>query len=119
MMGITGARVIEHALPLKRVEMLVLMTLSSERTEGFALLGDPTECPDGRIQVAQGNLRSVLGRLVTAGLVETSERRRNYRVTSFGLSVLSGEATRLLELVVKVRALNLVGDGVTDRAANP
>lgn len=116
-----AARAVADAIPLKPVDMLVLMTLSTEDRHGYGIVADITERTNGSIKLVPGNLYSVLRRLMSEGLIDEAERkpvpgkederRRYYMVTQFGREVLSAEAARLRELVTQVEALDLVGVG--------
>jgi len=116
-----GSRSVADAIPLKPVDMLVLMTLSSEDRHGYGIVTDITERTDGSVKLLPGNLYSVLRRLMASGLIDEAdrkpvpgkedERRRYYMVTDFGRRVLAAEAARLRELVSEVEALDLDGTG--------
>lgn len=74
---------------------------------------------DGRVRVGPGTLYEAINRLVGQALLEEVEgseearpdrrRRRFYRLTSLGRSVMRLEAERLASLVGYVEARNLLG----------
>ena len=115
----SSARSVEDAIPLKPVDMLILMTLSEEERHGYGIVIDIAERTDGRIKLVPGNLYSVLRRLMGDGVIDEAarkavpdkedERRRYYRITPFGRQVLAAEAARLRDLVTQVEALSLAG----------
>ena len=112
-------RSVEDAIPLKPVDMLVLVTLSVEERHGYGIVTDIAERTDGRIELVPGNLYSVLRRLMGDGVIDEAERRpvpgkederrRYYKITPFGRQVLVAETARLRELVTQVEALSPVG----------
>lgn len=117
-----GARSKEDAISLKPVDMLVLMTLSSEDRHDYGIVTDIAEGTDGSIGLVPGNLHTVLRRLMAEGLIDEAAcqpvpgkedaPRRYYMVTGFGLRALAAEAARLRKLISQVDALALVGDGL-------
>ena len=104
-------------LPLKPVELQLLLALAEGERHGYALVQAITERTDGIITLEPGNLYRVIKRLLADGLVAESdrravpelddERRRYYRITGLGGRVLSEEVRRLQTLVnsPSVRAL--------------
>jgi len=108
----------EDHLPLKPVDLLVLMTLAGGERHGYGIVSDIAEQTDGTIRLVPGNLYAVLQRLCAAGIVEESEhrpapdlddrRRRYYAITALGRRVLSAEATRLKGLVGMAEAMELI-----------
>ena len=69
-----GARSIQDAIPLKPVDMLVLMTLSTEDRHGYGIVTDITERTSGSIKLVPGNLYSVLRRLMGEGLIDEATK---------------------------------------------
>ena len=104
-------------LPLKPVELQLLLALAEGERHGYALVQAIAERTDGVIALEPGNLYRVIKRLLADGLVaETDrrvvpelddERRRYYRITGLGGRVLAEEVRRLQALVNSpaVRAL--------------
>ena len=96
-------------LPLKPVDLLLLLALVEGEQHGYALARDVTERTDGVVQLEPGNLYRVIRRLADDGLVVASqrrpvaelddERRRYYRITPLGAQVAALEVQRLRALV--------------------
>lgn len=96
-------------LPLKPVDLLILLALSEEEQHGYALAREIDARTDGLVALEPGNLYRVIRRLADDGLVTTSqrrpvaelddERRRYYRITAFGQRVAALEVQRLRSLV--------------------
>lgn len=104
-------------LPLKPVDLQLLLALAEQELHGYALVQAIAEGTGGLVQLDPGNLYRVVKRLLADGLVVESgrrvvleageERRRYYRLTALGQRVLAAELRRLQSLVASpaVRAL--------------
>ncbi len=104
-------------LPLKPVDLLLLLALADDEQHGYALVQSIAERTEGIVELEPGNLYRIIKRLLADGLVAESERRpapdldderrRYYRLTSLGARVAAEETRRLRSLVASpsVRAL--------------
>ena len=105
-------------LPLKPVDLLLLLSLVEEEQHGYALARELAARTDGVVRLEPGNLYRVIKRLVDDGLVDVStrrpvaelddERRRYYRITARGQAVARAEARRMEDMVRMARARGLV-----------
>ena len=96
-------------LPLKPVDLELLLALAGEERHGYGLVQAITAHTDGLLTLDPGNLYRVIKRLLADGLVAESgqraahdaggERRRYYRLTPLGGRVLAAELDRLRALV--------------------
>ena len=95
-------------LPLKPVDLQLLLPLAEQELHGYALVLAIKEATGGLVQLDPGNLYRVIKRLLASGLVaesdrripaEGEERRRYYRLTPLGRRVLVAELQRLQALV--------------------
>jgi len=105
-------------LPLKPVDLQLLLALAEEERHGYGLVQAIADGTGGLVQLDPGNLYRVIKRLLADGLVAESarraapdlgeERRRYYRITALGSRVLAAEVQRLQALVASpaVRALS-------------
>ena len=85
-------------LPLTPVVLHILLALADERQgkHGYAVAREVEELTDGQIRMGPGTLYGSFQRMLDAGLIEErraragddDDRRRFYRVTSFGRRVL-------------------------------
>lgn len=108
----------DSLLPLKPVVFHVLLSLTGSERHGYAIVQDIAERSSARLQIEPGNLYRTLRDMLDGGLIEESdrrptreaddERRRYYRITTFGRQVASAEAARLVELVADARARKLL-----------
>lgn len=100
-------------LPLTHLGFHILLALSDTDLHGYAILKEVVALSDGAINPGTGTLYTAIQRLQGDGLItETKrpgrapghdERRRYYRLTPLGRSVLAAEAGRLEELVRRAR----------------
>ena len=109
-------------LPLKPVELLLLLSLAEQELHGYALTRDIAERSEGTIRLEPGNLYRVIRRLEDAGLVAPAgarpaadagdERRNYYRITPLGRRVAAAE-TRRLQALLRTPAVLRLHDAVT------
>ena len=98
-------------LPLKPVDLQLLLALAGGERHGYGLVQAIAEATDGLVQLDPGNLYRVVKRLLADELVGESarrvgeaaepgnERRRYYALTPLGQQVLTAELRRLEALV--------------------
>jgi DNA-binding PadR family transcriptional regulator len=92
----------------------ILLALAGESLHGYGIMQEVSRQSDGRYKLGPGTLYDNIQRLVKQELVEEvrsrpdaeNSRRRYYRLSSFGKTVLSAEILRL-EGVVKQARLHL------------
>jgi DNA-binding PadR family transcriptional regulator len=114
---ITAARLQDH-LPLKPLELSVLLVLCEGPEYGYGIVQRIAEEDMGSIRLAPSNLYYVLDRMLNAGLVEEERqaergdevvRRRYWAITALGRAVAEAEASRLAVLVRTAERLRLTG----------
>jgi DNA-binding PadR family transcriptional regulator len=96
-------------LPLKPVDLELLLALADEERHGYGIVQAIAEHTAGLLTLDPGNLYRVIKRLLADGLVTEArerttadangERRRYYRLTALGGRVLAAELERLRALV--------------------
>ena len=99
-------------LPLKAVELHLLLALADGELHGYGLTLAVAERSEGLIRLAPGNLYQVLKRLLADGLVAEAPRpksnddgrRRLYRLTALGGRVAAAELERLRALTSSATA---------------
>ena len=104
-------------VPLKPALFHILLALSEGKLHGYGIMKLVEENTEDEITLEPSPLYRRLKRFLESGLVaecgvlplqgSRDERRRNYRLTSFGRQVLAAEAARLVDLAGnrRVRAL--------------
>src|ERR1041385_7826284 len=108
----------EEFLPLHKDTFHILVALSDRDRHGYAILQDIAARTEGRIRLRPSSLYSAIHRMLEDGLIEElnerpdpehdDERRRYYRLTSFGRKVAIAEARRLEKLLADARATGLL-----------
>ena len=99
----------EAELPLTPTVFNILLSLADGEKHGYAIMQEVEEATEGRTRMGPGTLYGSLDRMLKAGYIaesdrrptanEDDERRRYYRLSSFGRRVLQAEAARLARAV--------------------
>ncbi len=104
-------------LPLHPRDFLILLALVDGERHGYGLVKAVESESDGQVRMDPANLYRSLRRLEREGLVEESrtrrreaeaDRRRTYRLTSFGRRVVAAEAARVRKLARAAEAKRLI-----------
>ncbi|HTS31141.1 MAG TPA: helix-turn-helix transcriptional regulator [Bryobacteraceae bacterium] len=105
-------------LPLTPPVFHILLALADEERHGYGIMQDVARQTDDALQLGPGTLYGCLKRMLAAGLVEESEerpdpalddqRRRYYRMTELGQSVVRAEAQRLANAVHAAKSRRLL-----------
>jgi DNA-binding PadR family transcriptional regulator len=104
----------DRFLPLAPATLHILLALAGEDLHGYGIMQEVLRQSEGRYRLGPGTLYDNLQRLMRQGLVEETPgqprnqdtRRRYYRLTAIGRSVLAAEISRL-EGVVREGRLHL------------
>jgi DNA-binding PadR family transcriptional regulator len=110
----------ESLLPLTTVAFEILLTLADRDSHGYHIMQEVERRTNRAITLHPGTLYRALARLLEQDLIaEVDEdsvqpykediRRRYYRLTRFGRSVLVADAARLEQQVREARARRLLG----------
>jgi DNA-binding PadR family transcriptional regulator len=105
---------LSNFLPLAPAALHILLSLAGEDRHGYGIMQEVTRQSEGQYKLGPGTLYDNLQKLMNQGLVEEAAapsknddpRRRYYRLTTFGRSVLTAEVARL-EGVVREARLHL------------
>jgi len=99
----------EKIQPLTRPVFHILLALADGERHGYAIMQEVAKNTDGQIEMGPGTLYGNIKRLLAIGLIEESderpdpelddERRRYYRLTTRGQSILVTEVSRMNDLV--------------------
>ena len=98
----------ESHLPLTPLWFNILLALTDESRHGYAILKEIERKTEGQMRPATGTVYLALQRLEEDGLIAEApgkkaatdnRRRRWYRVTPYGRSVMKAEAERLASQV--------------------
>ena len=108
----------QELLPLTPAVFHILLALAGEERHGYGIMQEVAARSGGKVRLGPGTLYGSIKRMIADGLIEESderpdpelddERRRYYRLTSFGQRVAAAEAERLARLVREARVKNLL-----------
>ena len=108
---------VEALLPLPLATFHILLALCDDDRHGYAIMQEVARRTGGELRLSAGTLYRSIQRMLEQGLLEErrerpapeqdDERRRYYRITSFGSAVARAEAERLNALVRLARAVGL------------
>jgi DNA-binding PadR family transcriptional regulator len=98
-------------LPMSRATLYILLALAAEDRHGYGIMQEVARQSDGQYKLGPGTLYDNLQKLVDQGVIaETSARfasddprRRYYRLTGLGRSVLAAEIARLEAVIQEAR----------------
>lgn len=104
----------EDFIPLSSPEFHILLALADGESHGYAIMQDVARRSGGSMRLGPGTLYGAIARMLEDGLIEESEerpdpelddaRRRYYRLTHLGGTVLAMETQRLASLVRAARS---------------
>lgn len=107
-------------LPLPPATFHILLAVAQHDRHGYAIIQDVEQRTNGELRLSPGTLYRSIQRMLEQGLiVETSERpaadldderRRYYRMTSFGEGVARAELRRIEGLVRLARKQGLTAE---------
>lgn len=105
-------------LPLTPAVFNILLALADSEKHGYGIMLEVEHNTGGQVNMGPGTLYGSIKRMLAAELIEESEerpdpamddqRRRYYRLTSFGHRVLRAEAERLALQVAVARQKRLL-----------
>ncbi|MCC7448995.1 MAG: helix-turn-helix transcriptional regulator [Anaerolineae bacterium] len=109
----------QDMLPLTPAVFHILLALADGEKHGYGIMQEVTAITGGTIRMGPGTLYGTIKRLLEAGMIEESderpdpalddERRRYYRLTSFGERVARAETARLATLLRAAQSKRLMG----------
>ncbi len=119
---------IDALLPLPQATFHILLALADEERHGYAIMQDVDARTGGELKLGPGTLYRSIQRMLEQGLIvetrtrpaagDDNERRRYYRITSFGTQVARAETRRLNQLVRLARAAGFApGPAFADASA--
>jgi DNA-binding PadR family transcriptional regulator len=105
-------------LPLTPAVFHIMLALAGGECHGYAIMQEVERLTGGLLNLGPGTLYRSIQRMLVDGLIEETnvlhesdlddERRRYYRITTFGLDVARAEAERLEMLVDAARQRKLL-----------
>lgn len=99
---------VDNLLPLSPAVFHILLSLGEGDRHGYALKREIAKRTNGKLKLGPGVLYGSINKMLELGLIEESaerpdphlddERRRYYRITTFGRQVARAEAARMRQL---------------------
>jgi len=109
----------EEMLPLTAAVFHTLLALADADRHGYSIMQYVAETSGGQLTMGPGTLYGTVKRLLKAKMIEESEerpdpklddeRRRYYRLTSFGRRVLQAEVARYSKVLKVARSSGVAG----------
>jgi DNA-binding PadR family transcriptional regulator len=113
------SRKAEDMIPLTPAVLHILLALADGERHGYGIMQEVTGRTGGQVKMGPGTLYGSIKRMLADGLIEETgerpdpalddERRRYYRLTSFGLRVMQTEVLRLHQIVLLARSKQVMG----------
>ena len=106
-------------LPLQQADLHILLALEQGEKHGYGIMQQVARETNGQVRLGPGTLYGAIKRLRSAGFIAEckrrpnqtnteDERRRYYRLTALGRSVLLAELDRLASVVRTAAAAGLL-----------
>lgn len=120
------AKTPESLLPLTPAVLHILLVLADGERHGYAIAQEVEAISEGQVRMGPGTLYGSILRMAESGLLEEvtgqrrddgAERRRYYRLTSFGRQVLALELDRLTAVMNVARRKQLLGAPLAEGTA--
>jgi DNA-binding PadR family transcriptional regulator len=97
----------QDVLPLSAAVLHILLSLAGEDLHGYAIMQEVARQSEGKYKIGPGTLYDNLQKMIDRGWVEElghrphddDPRRRYYRLTAGGKTLLKAEINRLAEVV--------------------
>lgn len=109
----------QDLLPLTPAVFHILLALADGEKHGYAIMQEVAAITNGEMKMGPGTLYGSIKRMLEMGLIGESderpdpalddERRRYYRLTSFGEQVAKAESRRLAALLHAAALKKLIG----------
>ena len=108
----------ESLLPLTPAVFHILLALAGGERHGYGIMQEITQYTEGKLRLGAGTLYRSIKQMLAEGLIVESderpdpsvnnERRRYYRLTTFGKEVAQAEIERMTHLMGVARARQLL-----------
>lgn len=109
---------LQHLLPLTPAVLFILFALADGAKHGYAIMQTVSRISQNQFRMGPGTLYTTIQRLLDLGLIEETEsgggqsdhenRRRYYKLTRTGRTVLAADVSRMESVVRLARNKKLV-----------
>lgn len=111
---------VEKMLPLRPIDLQILLVLMESDLHGYGLMKEVERQSSGKVTLEVGSLYRVIKRLLNNELIDEAgetaaeaggKPRRNYVITEFGREVARAEAHRLVGVIETATQRHLIEGG--------
>jgi len=108
---------LQHLLPLTPAVFFILFALADGEKHGYAIMQSVSRASDNQFRMGPGTLYTTIQRLLDLGLIEETQsggqsghenRRRYYKLTRIGKTILAADISRMESVVRLARDKKLV-----------
>jgi DNA-binding PadR family transcriptional regulator len=108
---------VQSNLPLREATFFILLSMTSVRRHGYAIMKDTERLSEGRVNLSTGTLYGAIKRLLDLGWIRRVESgterdgarpKKEYELTDLGRRIFKAEVARL-ESLVAVAQKSVVG----------
>ncbi|HWC20190.1 MAG TPA: PadR family transcriptional regulator [Terriglobales bacterium] len=109
---------LQHLLPLTPAVLFILFALADGEKHGYAIMQTVSRISDNQFRMGPGTLYTTIQRLLDLGLIEETDspngpsdhesRRRYYKLTRTGKTVLAADLSRMESVVRLARNKKLM-----------
>ncbi len=115
-----SASIVKPPFKMTSAVFHVLLAMADGETHGYRIMQEVADRSRGTVKLGPGSLYFTINRLTDANMIEASSdrpdpamddsRRKYYRLTPFGRSILQSELRTLADIVALAREKDLIGD---------
>jgi DNA-binding PadR family transcriptional regulator len=108
-------------VPLTPAVLHILLALSTKERHGYGIMKEVETDSEGKVRMGPGTLYGSLGRMLEAGLIRESDKKRDpdmdderriyYKITGFGEKALAAELERYRGVMVIAEQKHLSPNG--------
>ena len=104
-------------MPLTPAVLHILLALAKEERHGYGIMKEVEADSQGKVKMGPGTLYGSIGRMIDAGLIRESDKRKDpemdderriyYKITALGQQALAAELERYREVVAVAKQKRL------------
>ena len=104
-------------MPLTPAVLHILLALAKEERHGYRIMKEVEADSQGKVKMGPGTLYGSIGRMIDAGLIRESDKRKDpemdderriyYKITALGQQALAAELERYREVVAVAKRKRL------------
>ena len=117
---------VQEQTPLTPAVLHILLALSTEERHGYGVMKQVERESHGKVKMGPGTLYGSIGRMIEAGLIRESDKRRDpaidderriyYAISGLGRQALEAELDRYREVVAVATEKHITPTAIADVA---